>query len=63
MKISVCEAICLRWAVEGKGSRDIAVLEAVPVEMVASLFSSALTKLGASTLVEAIENAKMREVI
>lgn len=63
MRISVCEVTCFRWAAERKSLRDIAVLEGLSDEEVTFLVSNALAKLGASTLAEAIENAKLRRVI
>ncbi|PZP11056.1 MAG: LuxR family transcriptional regulator [Sphingomonas hengshuiensis] len=63
MRILVSEIVCLRWASEGNCVGQIAVLEGWPVETVAVHVTSALAKLSASSLREAVEYARTSRLI
>lgn len=63
MIVSSREAICLYWAAEGKSLRDIALIEGATIEETAVQFANIMSVLKARTLVEAIEKARLMELI
>lgn len=63
MIVSSREAICLYWAAEGKSFRDIAQIEGETLEDTAVQFANVMATLKAKTLAEAIEKARLIELI
>ena len=63
LKLTLVEIVHLRWTAEGRSFEEIAVVEYCPVEVVAANLSSASKKLSATTLQDALENAKFRSLI
>lgn len=63
MIVSSREAICLYWAAEGKSLREIALIEGDTLEETAVQFANIMVVLKAKTMADAVEKARLIELI